>query len=175
MEQQTYSKEARTRRQESSAPDAIALLKSQHREVEELFKQFEAAGSKTANQRQKIVEKLTTRLEAHAKIEEKFLYPVGREVDDDLTLEAIEEHNLVHFLVRKINAMDPDDESYTAKVTVLKEIVEHHVEEEENEYFPKLEEELSEEDLLEIGGEMEAKFKLLMDNPTRAQSHAAKK
>lgn len=139
--------------------DAITLLKNQHREVEELFSKFEKLADEGANAEKKaIVAEIALKLSAHAEIEERFFYPEGREADEDLTLEAYEEHGLVKDLLKKIGKSRMNDESLKAKMTVLKEIVEHHVEEEEDEYFPECEKTLGDERLEELGTEMEAAF-----------------
>lgn len=144
---------------------ATDFLEQQHREVEDLFEQFE--NTDEAKKKKAIFQQIAEKLTIHAKLEEKFLYPVGRAVDEDVTLESYEEHDLVKALIRKIQKTRVNDEFYDARVTVLKEIVEHHVEEEEEEYFPKLEKELSEEQLEELGEKLEAGFERLMGGTKR--------
>ena len=81
-----------------------------------------------------------------------------------MTLEAYEEHDIVKSLIAKIGATDPSDETFMAKCTVLKEVVEHHVEEEEEEFFPKLRKELGKERLMELAEELKAAFDELSDS-----------
>jgi hypothetical protein len=143
--------------------DAIELLKSQHREVEDLFAKIEAIGDRAAKTRAALFEELAVKIEAHAEIEEQRFYPEGRSVDKDMTLEAYEEHGVVRDVIEKIKAVEPTDETFMAKVTVLKEMIEHHVEEEEGEFFPKLRKALGKERLMDLGAAMEEQFDAYVD------------
>lgn len=111
-------------------PDAIALLKADHRTVEALFEKFEAAardGSK-----EKIAKQICMELTVHAKIEEEIFYPACRgAVEEDLINEAYVEHDGAKVLIAEIESGGPDEDFYDAKVKVLSEQIEHHVEEEE--------------------------------------------
>jgi Hemerythrin HHE cation binding domain. len=110
--------------------DAIALLKEDHRTVEELFDQFEKASGD--GRKQKLAEQVCMELSIHAKIEEEIFYPAcDGKVEEDLLKEAYVEHDGAKVLIAQIMAGGPDDEFYDAKVTVLQEQIEHHVEEEE--------------------------------------------
>jgi hemerythrin superfamily protein len=110
--------------------DAIALLKDDHRTVEKLFDQFEKA--RGDGRKQKLAEQVCMELSIHAKIEEEIFYPAcDGKVDEDLLKEAYVEHDGAKVLIAQIMAGGPDDEFYDAKVTVLQEQIEHHVEEEE--------------------------------------------
>lgn len=140
------------------AVDAIELLKSQHREVEALFEEFEKLSERAGKSRMQIFEKIAHKLTCHARIEEKIFYPEGKSIDKDTTMEAFEEHDVVKSLIKKIAQIQPNDESFKAKMTVLKEIVQHHVEEEEGEFFPKMQKELGDERLKELGSEMKVMF-----------------
>jgi hypothetical protein len=112
------------------APDAIALLKADHRKVEELFEQFENA--KGDGKKKKIAEEICLELKVHAMIEEEIFYPACEgAVEDDMLKEAYVEHDGAKLLINEIEAGGPDDEFYEAKVKVLSEEIEHHVEEEE--------------------------------------------
>lgn len=135
--------------------DAINYLKSQHREVESLFEQIEKGKGR---KKKALFLELARKLEHHARIEEKIFYPQGKKVDEDITLEAYEEHDVVRSLIRKIKKTTPRDETFMAKITVLKEMVEHHVEEEEEEYFPKCEKQFGEVKLEKLGQELETAF-----------------
>lgn len=111
-------------------PDAIALLKADHREVEELFAKFEAA--KGADKKQGLAKTICTALTVHTIIEEEIFYPAcSGEIESDLLKEAYVEHDGAKVLISEIEAGSPDEEFYDAKVKVLSEQVEHHVEEEE--------------------------------------------
>jgi hemerythrin superfamily protein len=137
--------------------DAITLLKNDHKAVEKLFKQFEKTGDRAHATRRKLVEQITEELSKHAAIEEQLFYPVTRgvvpEVEDD-ALESLEEHHIVKWVLHELEGMDPADERYEAKVTVLIEQVRHHVEEEESDYFPKVREAMGRNDLNELGDAM---------------------
>lgn len=153
--------------------NAIELLKSQHREVETLFKQLEDLGEGAAAEKKEIFATIALKLSVHAAIEEKIFYPEGEAVDEDTTLEAYEEHDVVKALLSKISKTRPTDKTFMAKVTVLKEVVEHHVEEEENEYFPECEKELGAEKLEALGEKLAAATARLEDGakkPRRARS-----
>src|SRR6202012_320631 len=111
-------------------PDAIALLKADHRKVEDLFAKFEAArgdGKKKA-----LAEQICMELTVHTRIEEDVFYPACEgAVEEDKLQEAYVEHDAAKVLIAEIEAGGPDDEFYDAKVKVLSEMIEHHVEEEE--------------------------------------------
>jgi len=110
--------------------DAIALLKADHREVEDLFSKFEAASGD--GKKQKIAEQICTELKIHTTIEEEIFYPALRgKIDDDLLDEGYVEHDGAKVLINDIMAGGPDDDFYDAKVKVLGEEIEHHVKEEE--------------------------------------------
>jgi hemerythrin superfamily protein len=114
---------------ETKAKDAVALLKEDHRTVEELFAQFEKA---TGDGRKKLATQICLELSVHAKIEEEIFYPACEgKVEEDLLKEAYVEHDGAKVLIGEIMAGEPSDEFYDAKVTVLQEQIEHHVEEEE--------------------------------------------
>lgn len=110
--------------------DAVALLKADHRKVEDLFAKFEAA--KGDGRKKALAEQICMELTIHAKIEEDIFYPACEgKVDDDLLKEAYVEHDGAKVLIAEIEAGGPDDEFYDAKVKVLSEQIEHHVKEEE--------------------------------------------
>jgi hemerythrin superfamily protein len=111
-------------------PDAIALLKQDHRTVENLFEQFEKARS--ADRKRSLAEQICMELTIHAQIEEEIFYPACEgAVEEDLLKEAYVEHDGAKVLIAEIEAGSPDEEFYDAKVKVLSEQIEHHVEEEE--------------------------------------------
>jgi len=116
---------------DTKTPDAIALLKQDHREVEELFAQFEKATGD--GRKQKLAEQICLELSVHAKIEEEIFYPACEgKVDEDLLKESYVEHDGAKVLIGEIIAGGPQaDEFYDAKVKVLQEEIEHHVQEEE--------------------------------------------
>ena len=115
---------------DKAAPDAVTLLKEDHRRVEELFKEFQNA--KGDGRKKKIAEKICAELIVHTELEEKIFYPAceGKVKEDDLQ-EAYVEHDSAKVLIAEIANGGPDDDFYEAKVKVLQEEIEHHVKEEE--------------------------------------------
>ena len=115
--------------------DAISLLKQDHRDVKALFREFQGLGDRAESSRQKLFEAIDEALTLHTKIEERLLYPAVKEranSDERLSvLESYEEHAVVKTLLKEIEKIDPSDETYRAKVKVVIDCVEHHVEEEE--------------------------------------------
>ena len=115
---------------ETKSQDAIALLKQDHRAVEELFEKFEKASGD--GRKQKIAEEICLELSVHAQIEEEIFYPACEgKVEEDLLKESYVEHDGAKVLIAEIMNGAPSDEFYDAKVKVLQEEIEHHVEEEE--------------------------------------------
>ncbi len=138
----------------SQGMDAITILKDDHRTVEQLFKRFEQAGDRAFVQKRQIVDRIIEELSVHAAIEEQVFYPVARAAvpeTEDMALESLEEHHVVKWLLSELTDMDPEHERFDAKVTVLIENVRHHVEEEENDLFPKVREQLGRNELTELG------------------------
>ena len=118
-------------RSKPTAKDAIALLKADHREVEDLFEQFEKA--RDAERKQEIAAKICNALKIHATIEEEIFYPAFLEASDDIDLhhEAEVEHRGAKNLIAEIEACSPDDDYFAPTVKVLSEMIKHHVKEEE--------------------------------------------
>ena len=135
--------------------DAITLLKSQHREVEALFKKIEK--TENGDKRRSLMNEISTKLEMHTRIEEEIFYPAVREAPskkaDEMINEALEEHHVVKLVLKELPQVDPEDERFEAKMTVLKELIEHHVEEEEQEMF-KIAQKLGKEELRGLGEQM---------------------
>ena len=136
---------------------ATDLLKKQHRQVEKLFKQAESATQ--PKQRRQLMDQIVEMLKMHTKIEEEIFYPAVRELGtskaEEMIDEAFEEHHVVDLVLAELPAIDPEDDRYEAKITVLSELVEHHVEEEEGEMFPMAEKKLGAERVKELGQQME--------------------
>ena len=137
--------------------DAIVLLKNDHKEVKKLFRQFEKAGENATVAKGEIVRRIIEMLTVHTYLENEIMYPQVRallpEVEDDV-LESYEEHHVADVLCMELWSMDPSDEHFDAKTTVLIENVEHHIEEEEEEWFPKVREALGRNELNDIGARM---------------------
>ncbi|HKY46240.1 MAG TPA: hemerythrin domain-containing protein [Pyrinomonadaceae bacterium] len=147
--------------------DAFKLLQADHRNVAALFEELEQASGKT---KISVFNEIKTELELHAHIEEAVFYPAleGPRETADLTAEAYEEHAEVKKLLRELSRTKSPNEEWEAQVKVLQENVEHHVEEEENELFPKAEQVLSEEELEDLGERLQAE-------KSRGQRQASKK
>lgn len=137
--------------------DAITLLKRDHREVKRLFREFRR-GSAEDDGRAALAETIIGELSVHTHLENAVFYPAVREwapdLDDEI-LESFEEHHVVDLLAAEILALPQEDEHWEAKMTVLMELVEHHVREEEQEWFPIAREELTRSQLRELGARME--------------------
>jgi hemerythrin superfamily protein len=136
---------------------ATDLLKKQHRQVEKLFKEVEK--TEDPKQRRKLMEQIAADLKMHTQIEEEIFYPAVREVGtakaEEMIDEAFEEHHVVDLVLAELPQVDPEDERFAAKMTVLSELVKHHVEEEEEEMFPMAEKKLGAERIKELGQQLE--------------------
>jgi hemerythrin-like domain-containing protein len=139
--------------------DAIVILKEDHKAIRQLFRKFEHAGDGAEATKARLVDQILEALTVHTYIENEVMYPAIREripeIDDDI-LESYEEHHVADVLCMELAPMSPDNERFDAKVTVLIESVEHHIEEEEEEWFPKVREALGRKPLQELGAELEA-------------------
>ena len=137
--------------------DAIVMLKDDHREIEKAFKAFEKAGENANKAKGAAVKRIIELLTVHTYIENEVMYPEVRkrvpDLEDDID-ESYEEHHVADVLVMELVPLSPDAERFDAKVTVLIENVEHHIEEEEQEWFPKVREGLGRSVLQDIGAEM---------------------
>jgi hemerythrin superfamily protein len=139
--------------------DAITLLKDDHKTVEKLFKEFEKAGDRAVKTKRKLVDQMIEELTTHAYIEETIFYPAARKAAPDTAshvLESIEEHHVVVWMLSELAGMDPADERFTAKATVLIENVRHHVKEEEQDWFPEVRKAMGRKVLQQLGEEMTA-------------------
>jgi hemerythrin superfamily protein len=148
--------------------EATKLLKKQHEEVKDLFKQYEKA--EEDSEKQELFEEIANDFAAHGEIEEKIFYPavyVGP-LKEKLQ-EAVEEHLAAKRVVADLLDMEPSDEQFDAKMSVLKELIEHHVEEEEGELFPLVRQNFAREELEALGDQMEQMFEQLQqDDPRNA-------
>jgi iron-sulfur cluster repair protein YtfE (RIC family) len=154
----------------SGGPDAITLLKADHRAVEKLFSQFETA--RDADRKKALADKICQELKVHMQVEEEIFYPTSREflADEDIVDEAVVEHAAAKDLIAEIETMQPNEELYDAKVTVLQEQIEHHVEEEETEYFPKLRK--TGMDMKDVGAQLKSRKEELMARMEGGHSRA---
>ncbi len=138
--------------------NAFELMKQDHKKVSGIFENLEPTTERGVKTREELFAQLKQELSIHARIEEEIFYPAIKEAKEtrDITLEAYEEHNVVKQLLTELDELSKDDETWGAKLKVLKENVEHHVEEEESEMFPSAKKVLSPEQVEELGTRMEA-------------------
>lgn len=137
--------------------EVFELLKADHEKVSGIMEKIDETTERGIKTREELFTQLKNELDLHAELEEQYFYPALEEAEEthDITLEAYEEHNLVKQLLAELESEAKDQEQWTAKFTVLKENVEHHVEEEEGELFPKARKVLGSERSEEIGSEIE--------------------
>jgi hemerythrin-like domain-containing protein len=152
--------------------DPRQILKRQHREVRELFKRIEKANGRQAPP---LLEELTEKLQLHMRLEEEMFYPAIQELGsskaEEMAMEAFEEHGVVKLVLEQLPGVDPEDERFHAKMTVLEELIEHHVEEEEKEMF-KQAEKLGDE-LEALGQRMQQEAEAAAMPPTRGRRRRA--
>ncbi|MFE5628280.1 hemerythrin domain-containing protein [Streptomyces sp. NPDC056543] len=157
--------------------DAIVLLREDHETVERLFKRFEKTDDDDLAERRAIADEVIEELTVHAWIEEQVFYPAARDAAPDTTdhiLESIEEHHAVVWMLSELKTMDPADERFKAKMSVLMENVRHHVEEEEQEWFPDVRKAMGRNRLTEVGKQLEAEKDKAPRDPLAVPSAASK-
>ena len=139
--------------------DAMKLLEEDHKKVRKLLDEGDETTERATKRRTELLEELVTELRIHETIEEEIFYPALEEhaKTKEIVLEGYEEHHAVDNIVEELIELDPSDETWGAKFTVMKENIEHHVEEEEGEMFEKARQVLGDEELDEIGEMMEAR------------------
>lgn len=156
--------------------DAIVILKADHKEIRGLFRKFQAAGDKAVKTKEKIAGQITELLTVHTYIENEVMYPevcaLLPDLKDDV-LESYEEHHVADVLCMELAGMPADAERFDAKATVLIENVTHHIEEEEQDWFPKVRAGLGRKQLQELGAKLEQARKKAPRSP--AQPSAVKK
>ena len=134
---------------------ATELLKKQHREVKTLFRQVKKAD---ARGRRAGMDEIAAKLEAHMRIEQEIFYPAVVKVDPDLISEGYEEHSLAELAVKRLLQTDPEDAAFKARVVAAKELIGHHVEEEEEEMFVKVRKAFDDDTLETLGKQMKKRF-----------------
>ena len=133
--------------------NAIEMLKQQHREVEKLFEKIDKA---EGAEKKALADEISDKLAVHAAIEEQHFYPATKNArTEDLLREAVEEHLSAKRLIADLLDCEPEDEQFDAKIRVLKEQIDHHVEEEEGELFPKVQKLFSKDELEDLAVVME--------------------
>lgn len=138
--------------------DIYKLLHQDHETVKSIFNELEETTEKALKKREHLFHELNMELSIHALAEEKYLYPLLREADEthQMALEAVEEHKVVKRLLKELDSNDKGTEQWAAKLKVLKENVEHHVEEEEGELFKKAKRVISDDVAEKLAADVEA-------------------
>lgn len=156
------------KRSQARAKDAVQILKNDHREVEKLFRDFESAGGQ---RKIGLASKICDELTIHTQIEEEILYPMAREFlkDDAIIDKSLVEHQGAKELIEQIDSAESPDEMFEAKVKVLQEQVEHHIQEEERQLFPQLQK--SDMDLQEIAQQLSVRKQELMAEISEGARH----
>jgi hemerythrin superfamily protein len=149
--------------------NAFTLLKEDHQRVADLFEQLSETSERAKKTRDELFKKVYQELDVHSRIEEELLYPILKESEEtrEIATEAVEEHRIVKQLLQELNVNEKGTEQWSARLTVLKENVEHHVEEEEGEMFKKARKVLSEQQLEDLGTRMAAEKKKLAKTASR--------
>jgi hemerythrin-like domain-containing protein len=156
----TKPKTAATRRKVSAKTDAISILKGDHQRVRQLLRRLENATERAATRRKDLLAQIESEVKVHTTIEEEIFYPAFKEAvrsksDQEIYFEAVEEHHVVDLVMPEIKSTDATSEQFGAKAKVLKDLIEHHAEEEENEMFRKARKVMSQAELLEIGKQIQ--------------------
>lgn len=151
-----------------ASKDPITLLSNDHREVKALFREFEGKGDRAQKAKVTLYQEIRQALETHTAIEEEIFYPGVRTAVDDMVAEGLEEHQQVKTLLKDLAGLDPSDERFDAKMTVLIENVEHHAEEEEKEMFPQVRQALKPAQLEALGTQMAQRKQALQSTLRKA-------
>lgn len=154
-------------------PNAITMLKSDHATVKRLLRELSETTERAVKQREALVAQIERELKMHAQLEEEIFYPAFKAASrgteaEDLFYEAAEEHHIVDMVLPALKAANPKSKEFTAKASVMKELVEHHIKEEETAMFPEARELFGDDQLRELGDMMQARrdtIEAMWDNP----------
>ena len=146
--------------------DAVSMLKQDHKKVKGLLNELEDAES---DQRKGLLDEIESEIKVHMRIEEEIFYPAFKEAvrsedDKQLFFEALEEHHITSVVMREIKSADPESEQFKAKAKVLKDLIEHHVEEEEGEMLPKAKKAIGATELRRLGETMKSLKETMMSS-----------
>jgi hemerythrin superfamily protein len=156
----------------SKPMDVVQILHRDHQTVAEMFFQYKQL--EEDDEKKELVAEIIKELSIHAQVEEELVYPAIREAaedSEDMMDEADTEHHVVKYLLAELSEMEPDDDHYDSKVTVLCELVNHHVQEEEKEIFEKLED--ADLDLEELGSKVMSRKEELSAKPPSVKQKPA--
>src|SRR5437870_8409679 len=147
-------------RSNTKGKDAISLLMEDHKNVRQLLKRLEATTERSTDQREQLLSKIESEVKMHTTIEEEIFYPAYKDAvrskdDKELYFEALEEHHLVDLVMPEIKSTETDADEFGAKAKVLKDLIEHHAEEEETQMFPKARKAMGVAKLRELGKELD--------------------
>jgi len=163
-----------------SGTDAIALLKADHKKVKALLASLEKTTERSADRRMKLLQQIESEVKVHSTIEEEIFYPAYRDAvkkkdDREMYQEALEEHHVVDLVMPEVKECDPAGEVFAAKAKVLKELIEHHADEEEKEMFKRARKVMDAAELRELGQRLQARKKELqkMGSPRLGQATGA--
>ena len=154
-------------------PNAITMLKSDHALVKRLLRELDGTTERAVKQRESLVSRIERELKTHAQLEEEVFYPAFKAMTEktdaeDLFYEAAEEHHVVDMVLPALKAANPKSHEFSAKAKVLKELVEHHIREEEGQMFQKARSLFSDQQLRDLGDLMQARkdtIEAMWDNP----------
>ena len=154
-------------------PNAITSLKADHTKVRKMLRELEATTERAVKTRESLLRDIEQELKIHSKLEEELFYPAFKQAaekrdDRQMFYEATEEHHVVDMVLPELKFTSPKSEQFGAKAKVLKELVEHHIREEENEMFAKARQLMSSQELLELGEKIEARRETMIamwENP----------
>lgn len=154
-------------------PNAITMLKSDHATLKRLLRELSETGEKAGKQREQLVQQIEREVKMHAQIEEEVFYPAFKAATrgdeaEDMFYEAAEEHHVVDMVLPSLKSANPKSKEFTARASVLRELIEHHIKEEETEMFKEARQRFSEEQLRELGDMMQARkdsVEAMWDNP----------
>ena len=157
-----------TQRLPGAETDAITLLIDDHREMQDLLKRGEDTSGRAARERKALLDTIAAKLTVHEAIEEKIFYPALEEHPEtrDIVLEGFQEHHVADLIVKELYDTSTTAEEWAAKFKVLKENIEHHIQEEEGEMFRGARGVITQQELVELGGRM-AKMKADLESPRR--------
>lgn len=155
----TATRRAPTTRKKTASEDAITLLKSDHEKVRGLLSQLEKASDRSPERRERLMAQIDREVKIHSQIEEEIFYPAFRDAaekkdDRELFFEAHEEHHVVDLVMPEVEETDPTAEQFAAKAKVLKELIEHHADEEEKKMFPRARKLMDRDELRELGARL---------------------
>ena len=155
-----------TKKRKALPADAIAVLKKDHEKVRGLLSQLERAASRNPTKAEQLLAQVDREVKIHSQIEEEIFYPAFRDAaqkhdDRELYYEAKEEHHVVDLVMPEVRKTDSDAEEFAAKTKVLKELIEHHADEEEKEMFPKARKLFDRAELRELGERLRERKKEL--------------